>query len=182
MSALRQAANAYDGYYLPKREYSDKTMAFSDWDILPVGGTATVPVEQVMMQPKALKEVKLHAQHHRRRTLSNCLLVLVCFALLSVVIAGNAAISNNNISNTQLEDEISKLEDEVGKISVSIASKGDVVDVASQAETKLAMGFPEASQVRYLNVEETVEVPREAEAEEPETKKEPIKALIKVQS
>ena len=152
MAALKKAANGYD-YMEPMLE--------SEWDVLP---------EPKQRRRRAVKErVEIVYEVHpeqvakRRRAVYNCLMILICFVMLSLVIAGNAAISKINLENIEIQSNIDKLESQAEQLSVELAVKRDITNVAQAAESSLDMSFPSASQIRYVEFVQ----PEKTETQEP---------------
>jgi len=151
--ALRRSSIGYGGYAQPELEYETAPSTWTEWDIL--------PRQQIRREERVRREQNERPRYQetpqtrarRRRTVINCLLVLVCFTLLSIVIAGHAAIASANLANISLQENITNLEEQVDKLSVGIANGSDITGVAARAESELGMGFPSASQIRYLSDE-----------------------------
>ncbi|MBQ9942475.1 MAG: cell division protein FtsL [Christensenellaceae bacterium] len=154
MAALRKVANGYGygSYVQPEFEYEYAAIQESEWDILPERKVRKTQRAKVEEKVEVTYQVHPETAARRRRALTNCLLILVCFVMLSAVVAGYSAIAKTNLENIQLQENIDNLEEQVDKLSVNIASKSDITSVAAVAEEELAMSFPDASQVRYLSV------------------------------
>ena len=59
-----------------------------------------------------------------------------------------------NLENISIQKNIDSLEARIDKLNLAISTKCDIQQVAKVAEHELSMGFPEDSQVYYMEFEE----------------------------
>ncbi len=160
MAELKRAANGYD--------YYQAVPSTSEWDIIPEPRHKERPTERTRERVEVDYQVHPAMVAKRRNALKNCLVIMVCFVMLSVVLMGYAAISKINLENIQIQSNIDNLESQVDRLSVDIASKSEITNLANKAETELQMSFPAESQIRYIKIAEpgkTVQSNQAAEKE-----------------
>lgn len=140
MDNLKKAASGYD--YLPKRAQQEPQKSKQ--------GRVKVRVEVIE---------KVHPQQllRRRKTIANCIMVMVAFAFLITVVGRYAIISSLNLSNTTLKSEITGLKNKIENLQVDIATSADIQYIQNKAQTDLKMWFPKNSQMRYITVPEPPE-------------------------
>lgn len=160
MQALKRAANGYAYEALPRREQG-----------LPAQPRRAKPVTRPKVAPKrkrrVYKKVEVSYVVHprtrqmRRKALYNCFTIAVCFILLSVVVASYAKVSALSLENFEIEQNILDLEAQVEKSELAIATKCGIDEISKVAENNLDMGFPEESQIEYVQLKQPQETGQE---------------------
>ena len=164
MQALKRAANGYAYEAVPKREQG-----------APAGPRRAQPVPRPKTAPKrkrrVYKKIEVSYVVHprtrqmRRKALYNCLTIAVCFVMLSMVVASYAKVSALSLENFEIEQNILDLEAQVEKSELSIATKCGIDEISKVAENELDMGFPEESQVEYVELKQPQTPQQEAVAQ-----------------
>lgn len=143
MASLKRAANGYDYYQNP-------AIPEDEWSILPKREPRRRQAEQV----EVIEKMHPVSQAKRRRAISTCVVILIGFVMLVAVVAQYAAIAETNLDNLNMEAEIQDLETQVEQKLIELEAMGDLKSVQQVAEDELHMGFPDISQVRYIELKE----------------------------
>ena len=143
--------NAYEKHIRERRPAQEQELLESEWDVWPSRAQAaeisqrrTVEIVE-QFHPEQIK--------NRRKALVYCAIVVLLFAVASLVVSGYAAISEVNLDNLTLQAQADELALEIEKKSVELASNTDLVSIQSVAKEKLNMDFPDNSQIKYIQVE-----------------------------
>lgn len=93
----------------------------------------------------------------RRKALVNCIVIAVITALLLVVVSFYAQIAALNVQNIRQAEKNEALQVRYDQKSIEMAARTDMSAIQKRAEKELGMGFPDNSQIRYIEITEGAE-------------------------
>ena len=115
------------------------------------------PAEKTYRKVQVLYKMHPKMLAKRQNALRICSTVALVFLMMVGVVACNAVSAKINLENISIQKNIDSLEARIDKLNLAISTKCDIQQVAKVAEQELSMGFPEDSQVYYMEFEKEPE-------------------------
>ena len=177
-NAVRRKSKNGKVIYISDRmaKYNNNTNAYSYYKEVNGYGEIAVPMphspskqrkekRKEFVSPKIDTSVKTHkhtsAKAHPQTAaapkaaagvFSTIMIIAVVFALLCVVLTGNAKISEVTLANSQIASEIESIQDNIDKTKLDIALNQDLGEIQTRASA-LGMKAPAANQIVYVAAE-----------------------------
>lgn len=118
------------------------------------------PRPQVRRRPRqqvrAYRKVEVSYIDHpvtearRKHSYKVVMTVAAVFVILFAVVLVKSYSSSINLENIAIQKEIDLLNDDVAKLNIEITAKCDIKNIATIAESRLGMTFPDNENVRYV--------------------------------
>jgi len=147
------------GYGHPYEHGSNAVLLTDDFPAAERRRRERQPVRQPASKTNVKPVVKTNAkkavrpQVRRKGVFSTLFVIVSCFAIFAFIIARYSIICSTGNDIADLKSQIKKMQTEASNYQVQISEKMDMANIQDVASEKLNMGFPNANQIVYVDLE-----------------------------